>query len=351
MKKAWSYQIRPEKWGAVQRRDRVALCLCVGAALFTLAGDAQARTSGEDAAAREPFSTDLKAAGPKGPLAGTFLNAGAKAPLIIILPGSGPTDRDGNNPLGVTASSYRLLAEALGRQGISSLRADKRGMFGSKAAIPDANAVTIADYVVDVNSWTAALQSLSPRRCIWLAGHSEGGLVALVAAQNNDRICGVILIAAPGRKLNDVMREQLQANPANAPILPDALRALDALAAGQRVDVSKMHPVLQSLFNPAIQPFLGNLFSYDPAKLAAAIRKPLLIIQGGRDMQVSVADADRLALAQPKATKIIIADMTHVLKAAASDDPAANMRTYTEGALPISPTLVGAIAKFVKAAR
>ena len=85
--------------------------------------------------------------GPQGPLEGAYLDAGRHSPLILIIPGSGPTDRDGNNPLGVSAAQYRLLAEALAARGVSSVRIDKRGMFGSKAAVRDPNAVTIGDYV------------------------------------------------------------------------------------------------------------------------------------------------------------------------------------------------------------
>ena len=295
-----------------------------------------------------PKSIAVTAPGPKGVLAGTYTDAGPKSPLVLMLPGSGPTDRDGNNSAGVTAAPYRLLAEALAAQSISTLRADKRGMFGSAAAIADANGVTIADYVTDIRSWADTMQVRQKRSCIWLLGHSEGGLIALVAAQNRTGICGVILVASPGRKLDDVLREQLKSNPANAPLLPDAMRALDELGAGRQVDISAMHPALKSLFNPAVQPFLIDMFRHDPAKLAATLNMPMLIIAGGRDIQVTIADAEALATTQPKAKKIIIADMTHVLKSVATDDRAANMITYTNPSLPIHSELVTSIVAFVK---
>ncbi len=293
-------------------------------------------------------SIAVTAPGPTGELAGTYLDTGPKSQLVLMLPGSGPTDRDGNNPAGVSAAPYRLLAEALAAQGISTLRADKRGMFGSKAAIIDANAVTIGDYVADIVSWSTVMQAKQKRACIWLLGHSEGGLIALAAAQNNIGICGAILVAAPGRKLDDVLREQLKSNPANAVILPDAMRALDELGAGRLVDVTAMHPAVKSLFNPAVQPFLIDMFRHDPARLASTITVPMQIISGGRDIQVSVADADALAIAKPNASKVIIADMTHVLKSVANEDRAANMATYTNPALPIHSELVKAVASFVK---
>src|SRR5688500_9408303 len=119
----------------------------------------------------------VEISGPMGPLAGTFRPAGAGAPVVLIVPGSGPTDRDGNNPLGGKAAPYRMLAEELSSRGVATLRIDKRGLFASKAAVADANAVTIADYAADVHAWAAKARALTGAKCAWVAGHSEGGLV------------------------------------------------------------------------------------------------------------------------------------------------------------------------------
>jgi pimeloyl-ACP methyl ester carboxylesterase len=299
-------------------------------------------------AAAAAAALPITAPGPKGPLAGTYLDAGAKVPVVLIIPGSGPTDRDGNNPLGVTAEPYRLLAEALATKGISSVRIDKRGMFGSKAAVADANAVTIGDYAADTHAWVAAIRERTGTKCVWVLGHSEGALVALASAQETEGICGVILVSGAGRRLSDVIRDQLRANPANAPLLDSAMAALDSLEAGKRVDVGAMHPALQKLFAPQVQGFLIDMFSRDPAKLAASLKLPLLIVQGERDVQVSVADARALAAAQPKAKLVLVPAMNHVLKDVESDDRAANLATYGNSALPVDSALVDAIAGFVK---
>ncbi len=146
-----------------------------------------------------PTPIELTAPGPQGALAGTLLDpgpiSGKDAPAVLVIPGSGPTDRDGNNPLGVTAAPYRLLAEALAARGVATLRIDKRGMFGSKGAVADANDVTIAGYAADVRAWVGVVRERTGRRCVWLLGHSEGGLVALAAAQGAKDVCGVVLVA------------------------------------------------------------------------------------------------------------------------------------------------------------
>ncbi|MEZ5670471.1 MAG: alpha/beta fold hydrolase [Alphaproteobacteria bacterium] len=253
-------------------RRRRALCLA--AAALCLTGGTVAAQAGE---------RQIAAAGPVGALHGTLAGVaatGTAQPVMIVIPGSGPTDRNGNSPLGIAASTYAMLAEALADAGIATIRIDKRGMFESAAPGVDPNAVTIADYVDDIGAWVTAARAATGAGCVWLAGHSEGGLVALAAAQRLDDLCGLVLIAAPGRRLGDVMRAQLRANPANAVLLDDALGAIDSLEAGTPADVAAIHPALQQLFAPAVQGFLISLYSYDPAALLAAYDGPVLVVQG-----------------------------------------------------------------------
>jgi pimeloyl-ACP methyl ester carboxylesterase len=193
--------------------------------------------------------------------------AGPGAPVALIIPGSGPTDRDGNSPLGIRAASYRLLAEALAGKGVTTLRFDKRGLFGSSAAARDADDVRMSDYAADVKAWALAAQKWTSATCVWIVGHSEGSLVALIAARQPDGICGLILIAGAGRRMGTLLREQLRANPANAPILPQALAAIGELEAGTRVDIGGLHPALKGFFRPAVQGFLIDQMSYDHGRL------------------------------------------------------------------------------------
>lgn len=294
---------------------------------------------------------EITAPGPQGALAGTLVAPAEGKPVVLIVPGSGPTDRDGNNPLGVAAAPYRLLAEALATHGIGSLRIDKRGMFASKAAVANPNEVTIAAYGDDVGAWVEAARAKTARDCIWLLGHSEGGLVALAAATRVQHLCGVIVVAAPGMKMGDILRAQLGANQANAPLMPDALAAIGALEKGQRVDVAGFHPALKDLFNPAVQGFLIDFMAYDPAALASKVALPLLIVQGGKDLQVPTANGEALRAAAPAVNYAFIPPMNHVLKDVEGDTPQANMAAYADPSLPVSPALVDAIASFVTASR
>lgn len=302
-----------------------------------LCAPAAARTSEEG----------IQAPGPDGALQGTLLPPAEGSPVILIIPGSGPTDRDGNSPLGIKAAPYRLLAEGLAQKGVGSVRIDKRGMFASLGAVPDANAVTIDDYVADTRAWVAAARQRTGVPCVWLLGHSEGGLVALASARTPG-VCGLVLIATAGRTIDALIREQLRANPANGPLLDAADKALDSLKAGRRVAAGDVPPPLMALFAPQVQGFMISLMAHDPATLAAQVDRPLLILQGDRDIQVSVADAQRLKAAAPAATLAILPGMNHVLKNVDTADRRANIATYADPHLPLSAGLVDMVAAFVR---
>lgn len=283
--------------------------------------------------------------GPQGPLEAEQIFLKGAAHAVVIVPGSGPTDRDGNSlQTGLSTDSYKLLAEGLAEHGIASLRIDKRGFYGSAGAIVDPNDVTIEAYAEDVRNWVTHAASLAP--CVWIAGHSEGGLVALVAAQDApDSLCGLILLAAPGRPIGQLMIAQFEANPANGPLMSD-LRAIVAdLEAGQSRDPASVMPVLQPFFSEGLQRYMIDLFSYDPAHIAKDWHGPVLIVQGDEDMQVRPHDAELLETALPQAHRMTLAKGTHMLKTAVAGNPFA---TYADPALPLHEGLVPGIARFIE---
>jgi len=279
-----------------------------------------------------------------GKLSGTYLNAGSATPIVIIVPGSGPTDQDGNNQ-GFISNALKFLAQGLADNGISSVRVDKRGMFASKDA-GDPNKVSVEIYAEDYRNWVKTATEAHGQDCAYLLGHSEGGLIVTAAAIDQDNVCGVITLAAPGRRLSDVLREQLKANPANAIIMDDAMAALTEMENGNNVDVSKMHPALLNLLAPAIQDYLISLFQVDPAALLAQVSAPKLVVQGSHDIQVTVEDAQRLA--DKSGARLVVLDgITHILKSG-PEERMANILSYNSPDKPIDDGVVLAITEFVK---
>ena len=299
------------------------------------------------AMAMQPQASEVTVPGPLAPLHGTLLMpVGRPRAAVVFLAGSGPTARDGTSPAGSSGAPSRQVAEQLAARGIASVRTDKRGIAGSRTAMANSNEVRIADYAHDAAAWAAEARARTGLPCVWLLGHSEGGLVALVA-RDAPGVCGLILVSATGRPIGQVLAEQLRSNPANAPLLDQAMAAIARIEARQHVDVTGMHPALMPLFAPTVQDYLIDFFSYDPAALLRGYAKPVLIVQGLRDIQVSEADARRLQGAKPDAQLTLLPDVNHVLRVVTTDDRMANVATYTNADLPISPAVAETIASFL----
>ena len=283
-----------------------------------------------------------------GTLRGLLLQSTDKsAPLALILPGSGPTNRDGDSPLGVRASPYKLLAKGLAARGISTLRIDKRGLFRSGGST-DPDDVTLSDYVADTHAWIRRARQLTGARCVWLVGHSEGGLVAMATAQTSRSLCGLVLIAAPGRPLSEVIREQLHSRLTDREMVDWADRALVRLEAGELIPASEVPGELESLFRPAVQRYLVSVLRFRPAEGLQVVKTPTLIVQGGKDLQVALDDARSLKAANPNARLLILPTLNHVLKDVAGDTVESNLATYSDADLPLGAGLVSNIAAFIR---
>lgn len=293
-----------------------------------------------------PVSTDIALPAQPAPLRGTLLTPEAPTAVAVILPGSGPTDRDGNSPMGVAASTYRLLAEGLAEQGVATVRIDKRGIAASAAAGLEETKLRFDDYAADARAGAAEAASRTDQPCAWLIGHSEGALVALKAVEGgDDKICGLILLSGAGRPAGVVIREQLQAA-LPEPLKTQAFAVLTELEAGRTV--ADTPPALAALFRPSVQPYLISWLPLDPAVLLAAYDGPVFIGQGTTDLQIAVTDAQALAAADSKATLKLWDGVNHLLKTAPADR-AANLATYADPALPLAPGVAEDVGAFIRA--
>ena len=315
-----------------------------GVTLWTIALSPSGRIAGlffKPVEAPEKAGEDVTVAG----LSGTLLKpAGVeRPPIVLLIAGSGPTDRNGNQG-GAGPGTLRQLAEALAQRGIASLRFDKRGIGRSAVAGLREQDMVLGSFVDDAAAWLTWLQQRRDLGAPIVAGHSEGGLIAILLAKRVP-VSGIVLIAAPGRRLGDVLREQLQQNGMPAPLLTDALAALAALEHGE--SVSTVKPELAALFRPSVQPFMRSVLAIDPAGELGALKLPVMIVSGGHDLQVSAADAALLAKARPDATRLDIPDMNHVLKIAPADR-AGQQDAYANPNLPLAPGLGDAVAAFVR---
>ena len=273
----------------------------------------------------------------------TLPNKETTCPVVLIIAGSGPTDRDGNNTFGLKTDTYKQLAESLAKEGIASLRYDKRGIAASKEAMKSEKELIFENYIEDAKDWISLLKSDKRFSKIIVLGHSEGSLIGMVAAQQTG-VAQFISIAGIGRPADKVLQEQLKGK-LPAKLEEESNRVLDSLLNG--FQVAHVSKELYSLYRPSVQPYMISWLKYDPAVEIKKLTISVLIIQGTTDIQVTVNDAQLLSAAKPDAECIIIKNMNHVLKKSSSDLKE-NMDTYAKPELPLMKGLTKDIISFIK---
>jgi len=277
-----------------------------------------------------------------GIIRGTLLlpEKSEKVPLVIMIAGSGPTDRDGNNPM-MKNNSLKMLAHGLGENGIASLRYDKRGIGESKNAGITEKDLRFEHYVEDVKSWIELLNVDKRFSKLIIIGHSEGSLIGMIAS-NTQKVDAFISLAGVGRPAAEIIKEQLKAQPQF--VLDQAMPILEQLERGEKVE--EVPPFLFTIFRPSVQPYIISWFKYNPIVEIAKLEKPIMIIQGTTDIQVGTVDAVLLAAANERSKKEIIEGMNHVLKMAPADRMK-NMQTYSDPELPVHDELLEKIVAFI----
>lgn len=272
---------------------------------------------------------------------GTLLIPSAEPiPLAIIIAGSGPTDRNGNQSM-MKNNSLRFLAEGLYEENIASYRYDKRLFKIMKSGQIIEEKIRFDHFVEDAVAVVEHFKNDPRFSKIYVLGHSQGSLVGMIAAQSGAD--GFVSLAGAGRAIDDVIVAQLEKQ---APGLKDSGRqAFDDI----RVNgvATNYSPGLASIFRPAIQPFLRNWMEYDPQQEIKKLEVPVLIVNGDKDLQVHTSEAEILYAARPDATLEIIPMMNHVLKEIKGDD-LENSKSYNMYNLPVMPQLIELISTFIK---
>ena len=289
---------------------------------------------------QRPISLDTGS----GELFGTLLlpKSAKPVPVVLIIAGSGPTDRDGNNSDGGRNDSMKRLALILAKHNIASVRYDKRGVAASRPATPDERDLSIQKYVDDAVAWAAKLKTDSRLGPLILMGHSEGALVATLAAERAGAVA-LISVAGTGRPVDQVVREQLQ-DRLPPPLLARSEQLIEEIKAG-KTDNDVPEP-LQVVFRPSVQPYLISLFRQNPTAAFGQLKIPTLIIQGRNDMQVGVGDAELLHKAKPDSQLAIIDGMNHVLRIVPMDIKR-QLASYKDPQLPLASEVTDRILKFL----
>ena len=290
--------------------------------------------------AQNPFISEEIAVTPL--IEGTLLlpETSEKKPLVIIIAGSGPTDRNGNQNM-MKNNSLKFLAEELYNKGIATYRYDKRILKIMKSGTIDEKKIKFDDFIDDAIAVTDYFQSDTRFEKIFILGHSQGSLVGMIAAK--DKADGFISIAGAGQEIDDGIVDQLSKQ---APgLVENARKSFDDL----RVNgvAQNYSPGLASIFRPQIQPFIYNWMQYNPQEELDKLSIPVLIINGDKDLQVQVSEAEKLQAVKPDAMYKVIPKMNHVLKEIEGND-LENSKSYNQYNLPVSKELITTITQFIE---
>jgi uncharacterized protein len=264
-----------------------------------------------------------------------------RPPVALLIAGSGSTDHDGNGPVAKPATLKKLSEQLVARK-IATLRYDKRGAGGWKPEFGKPEDFRFKDFVDDAASLVNYLRSSAKFSRVVLIGHSEGGLVAILAARKVpvDRL---VLLVTAARKQGDLVKAQLQRKQIPPDVLDPILKAIDSIMAGQIVDP----PPRGLSIAPEMQPSIASAFVEDPIDPLKSIDRPTLIVGGGHDLQVARLDFVALSTASPLAKTLWLPEMNHVLVDVGDEDD--NMAAYNQPERALDTALIDTIAAFIAA--
>ncbi|WP_350291296.1 alpha/beta fold hydrolase [uncultured Croceitalea sp.] len=268
-----------------------------------------------------------------------------KLPLVIFVHGSGNVDRNGNQGAAIKANYIAQLADNLNKKGLAFYRYDKR--TSNPANIPLLKNITIHDFVSDVSIAVKNFKDDKRFKSIHLIGHSQGSLVAMLATDSN--IKSYISLAGPSESIDKTLVTQItNQNPQIGEIAKQHINELK-----ETDTILSVSPFLIQLFAPQNQKFLKDWMLLTPTDEIKKIKKPILIIQGEKDLQVTSTDANNLIGAcaideaglDAPAKLVLIEQMNHVLKTVNNQNE--NQQSYTSPDYPLSTMLVETIANFI----
>ncbi len=263
---------------------------------------------------------------------------------ILVIAGSGATDHNGNNTqMGLNNNSYQMLAAALNDAGYAILRTDKRGVGKSLQDGFDMSKTSFNRYVQDVVSWLEYLQQEHDE--ITVIGHSLGGLMSMQAAQKT-QVNKLIALASVADSGYATIKRQMGDQPEF--VSQAAIPLLDRLAKNETIPAEDVPPFLNALFNPKLQPYMRSFMMLEPREELAELSIPVLVLVGDNDVQITVAESERLAADLAHAELKVIKGMNHVLKQAPADR-SGNIATYANPDLPLHPELIPTILAFLQA--
>lgn len=264
--------------------------------------------------------------------------------LAIIVPGSGDLDIDGNGAFNMGGSIYKQIGDRLNNEyQISILRYKKiKSNIISEKYIDN-----IYDKKNTLNELVDFTKSKMNFDCVWLIGHSEGGVVsAMVASERND-ICGIVLLAAPSIKLGEILRKQFRRPEFSASISEEADYVISSMESGVLVNEADMSPFMRLIFTKAVQKSMLSAINIDPIMYYKNVKQRALIIQGELDIQVEYEKSNDILNAIERSCLSIVPNVSHFLRNVESRNIAIQNKVNSDNNEKIDSSIIIEIGNFI----
>lgn len=261
-------------------------------------------------------------------------------PLVIYIHGSGNVDRNGNQAgVNINANYIKQLADSLNIRGIAFYRYDKRTSNKENMKFV-MNDLSFDSFVDDANLAINKFKDDDRFSSITLIGHSQGSLIAMLAAQKN--VDKYVSLAGISEDMGDfIINSYKQVSQETSDMAKEQINELKETG-----KIENVNPTLAHLFSKPNQPFFITWMAYNPSEEIKKLDIPILIINGTKDLQVKVEEAKKLHEAKPKSQLVLIENMNHVLKDIEKDED--NIKSYYSPDYPLSEELINTLEVFIK---
>ena len=270
-------------------------------------------------------------------LPGTLSFTKTKVSLVIWVHGSGNVDRNGNQGTVVKANYIKQFRDAINKENIAFFSFDKR--TSNPKNFKFLKGIIFTDFVSDVEKVIAHFKNDHRFSEIILVGHSQGSLIAMLASKGTSKY---ISLSGPAVSIDETIIEQITAQSPEFGKVAEA-HFKELFETG---DIKQVNPLLASVFAKQNLPFIKNWATYNPSEEIKKLTIPVLIINGDKDLQVKVSDAEALHKAKPSSKLVLIENMNHVLKHIEKD--ADNMNSYYSADFSLSEKLITTVVAFIK---
>jgi pimeloyl-ACP methyl ester carboxylesterase len=266
----------------------------------------------------------------------------------ILIPGSGDQEIDEYHTSPGTTSTYRQIAAGLAPRGINVFQLKKRSRRDILNITETTGVSALTILTLDIEKLISTVKQNTKSECVWLIGHSEGGLFSLLVAQNRHDICGIILAAAAARPMAEVYKEQIHKLGLSGYDTAQIVAAIDAIKRREVLQRNRENILIDLIFNKEAVNIFRDIFNIDPVPLIQKLDVPILYLRGTYDFQISTKDAEIMTNLPKKVVVRQYENLNHVFSNSAGSTVSDAFVDALNSEIEVSAVVIHDMSNFMK---